>query len=808
MCLNPGDIVNGRYETIQKLGHGGFGITYTAYDTWRSSLVVVLKQISIATTDFNNESARDSSYIAKLEAEAKVLQDLKHLYIPKFFESFEADNYYYIVQEYIEGHDLSQEILPGEPISESEAISILKEILNILQFVHQNNIIHRDIKPANIVRCYSDGKLFLIDFGAVKEVATEHTNTSGVTLTKIIQSKGYTPAEQLSGHPRQNSDIYALGMMIMQAVTGFSINAICNSETAPIRDSRCNYVWQEYAPQISPKLKKIIDKTIEYCFSKRYQTASEVLLIIDSGSKVLWWERIKKWTSEIFTQWRKLIRFLVLAIVACSLIIILYRNNPFYSHNPCGKTENNISCGEEVLDPLSKGSIRFRAAQEYDQKQYQEASADYQLSWQKERRDAETLIYLNNSLLEASDLNYYTIAVAVPLSSDEEISIQNSKLAQNFLRGVAQAQTEVNLGLSNKNALFKLLPGQEILEPRSIKNNSNRGLRVVIVDDGNNLEQAHKTAETLVKMSKVLGVVGNYASEMTLATVDTYEKNNLAQVSFGTTTNRLSTNYRRNFFRVVYTNNEEAETVVKYIQSINTPEKKVVGFYNPNSPYSNYFWIEIKDRLKQVGIPVYKAFNIADDHFNTQLALKEVSEQNVNIYVLLPDGQVTNALSNAIEVIESDEGKNYIIGGNSIVIPEVAQLDVPQAINVAASVFWHPFAPQNPQFLTSSRQLWEANIDKGTAVAYDAAIALIEAIKLQVKPSRKGTIAELANSEFLIEEGATGSIKFNTPKNGDRRDFNPTLVRLFKCQDTNYFVPLALDSIQAKKIACQTEESS
>ena len=315
------------------------------------------------------------------------------------------------------------------------------------------------------------------------------------------------------------------------------------------------------------------------------------------------------------------------------------------------------------------------------------------------------------------------------------------------------AQTEINLSLSVQNAIFRLLPGQETLDSRKLATNSTKGLKVIIVDDGNNIEQAQATAKIIAKMHKVLGVVGNYASEMTLATVDIYEKSNLAQVTFGTTTKRLSTNYPRNFFRVVYTNKEEAETVVKYIQSLDVKPKKVAGFYNPNSPYSNYFWIEIKDLLKQESIPVYKAFNLADDNFSTELALKETSDRNVNVFILLPDGQVTNSLSNAIEVIEFDAGKNFIIGGNTIVIPEVTQLDSSQTINLAAAVFWHPLSAQNPQFLQQSQQLWSANIDKGTAVAYDAAISLIEAIKLQAKPSRKGTIAELADSEFLIESG-------------------------------------------------------
>ena len=331
MPLNPGDIVNERYQVIQELGRGGFGITYTAYDTLRSPSIVVLKQITITAADNNNESERDNDYITRLEAEARVLRELEHSCIPNFFDSFIEDNCYYIVQEYIEGHDLSREILPGEPISELEALTILRNILEILQFVHSKNIIHRDIKPANIIRRHSDGKLFLIDFGAVKEIATEHTNASGITLTRIIHSRGYTPAEQLSGQPRENSDIYALGMMMMQAVTGFSIDVINNPDTVLLRDSRCNnYIWQEYAPQISSRLKEIISKMINYSFCNRYQTADEVLLAINSPVKVPLWEKIKQFLNNIFTQWQKLIKFMALAVAACCLLILL-KNNPFFN---------------------------------------------------------------------------------------------------------------------------------------------------------------------------------------------------------------------------------------------------------------------------------------------------------------------------------------------------------------------------------------------------------------------------------------------------------------------------------------------
>ena len=117
-----------------------------------------------------NELQRDPEYIKRLEREANILRDLEHSYIPKFLNSFYKHDCYYIVQEYIQGFNLSHEICPGEPIEEQQAVDILQEILNILQFVHQRNIIHRDIKPANIIRRHSDNKLVLIDFGAVTEL--------------------------------------------------------------------------------------------------------------------------------------------------------------------------------------------------------------------------------------------------------------------------------------------------------------------------------------------------------------------------------------------------------------------------------------------------------------------------------------------------------------------------------------------------------------------------------------------------------------------------------------------------------------
>ena len=826
MYLNPGDIVNGRYKVISKLGKGGFGTTYSAYDNQQSPpLIVVLKQIRIIQSE-NNEAERDNDYIRRLRLEADTLRNLQHPCIPKFFDSFEEDKYYYIVQEYIEGDELSKEILPGEPIGEEEAESILREILEILQFVHENNIIHRDVKPANIIRRKINGKLYLIDFGAVKEIATEHTNAAGNPLTKAIISMGYTPPEQLAGQPKLNSDIYALGITIMQAITGFTIRAIDSRFNIPTRDNQGNYIWEDYAPQISPRFKAIISRMIPYsfCDRDRYQSVAEILQDLNRESPPPDDHPPAPLSKSFYTRYRKRIKFAIIAIVTCFALIIfsiqsittisqsfLKLSNAFGTNNKtCSlELEDNISCGEEILDPLSKGAIRRWAAEQHQQKKYTEATKYFQKSWQKERRDAETLIYLNNSLLDANKIDHYTIAVAVPLSFNK--IIKSSETAQDFLRGVAQVQTEVNLNLSKINPEIKnQLSPYNFLTYRSISQTKNKGLKVIIVDDANNKEQAKQVAQKIANRKGVLGIIGHYTSRMTLNTVDIYQQKQLAQISYGTTTKELTENPKNNFFRVVYTNEEEADALLKYIEQNDLAAKRIAIFYNPNSEYSNRFKIELETKIENLGNPnikIINAFDLADEnYFSASSALKQIVDDGVNICLLLPDGQVSNSLAKAIDVLKLDNGERLILGANVLINSKVNQIETTRPLNLIVTTFWHSTADLASTFNQQTQQLWGNRVNGGTAMAYDATLAMLEAIKRQDKPTRPGTIQQLSDGNFSVVKTATGEINFNTPKNGDRLNFYPTLVRLHKCQDgNNHFVTLSLDDTEASDLVCQSE---
>jgi CHASE2 domain-containing sensor protein/tRNA A-37 threonylcarbamoyl transferase component Bud32 len=267
IALN-GKILASRYKIIKVLGAGGFSETYIAEDIQRpGNPQCVVKQLKPATTK------KESLTLARrlFSAEAKTLEKLgTHPQIPQLLAYFEEDEEFYLVQEYILGHPLNQELFSGKCITESATIVLLKELLQILRFVHENGVIHRDIKPNNIIRRQLDWKLVLIDFGAVKEVSTQITESLESTAFTIgIGTKGYAPSEQCFGRPKYNSDIYAIGMIGIKALTGISPHELA-------RDTDGEVQWTDKAIVSQPFI-EIINKMVLDDYKQRYQSILEVL---------------------------------------------------------------------------------------------------------------------------------------------------------------------------------------------------------------------------------------------------------------------------------------------------------------------------------------------------------------------------------------------------------------------------------------------------------------------------------------------------------------------------------------------------
>ena len=269
-------ILRGHYKIISHLGGGGFGQTYLAEDidlpTHPTCVVKQLKPVS--NEPFVLETAK-----RLFDKEAEMLYSLgSHDRIPRLLAHFQEGEEFYLVQEFADGNDLTQEIGNGKRSPESVAIAIIKEVLEILVYVHDRNVVHRDIKPANLIRRNRDRKIVLIDFGAVKEIGSLAVDPQGNTnLTIAIGSPGYMPIEQLNGKPRFSSDIYAVGMMAIQAITGAEPRLFDeHPETAEL-------VWRDRIQgNYSPQFLDILDKMVRYDFRQRYQTSSEVLDAIAS----------------------------------------------------------------------------------------------------------------------------------------------------------------------------------------------------------------------------------------------------------------------------------------------------------------------------------------------------------------------------------------------------------------------------------------------------------------------------------------------------------------------------------------------
>ncbi|MEH1803845.1 tetratricopeptide repeat protein [Nostoc sp.] len=264
-----GNTLVGRYQIISNLGGGGFGETFVACDTQLpgSPLCVVKKLKPQASDPVTLETAR-----RLFDTEAQVLYKLgTHDRIPQLLAYFEENAEFYLVQELIEGHDLSKELTPGKILSQEEVISLLQELLAILEFVHQQNVIHRDVNPHNILRRQPDGKLILIDFGAVKQIATQVITPQGQTLATVaIGTPGYIPGEQAHGTPKLSSDIYAAGIIAIQALTGLSPEEI-------VKDADTNeIIWHDKAT-VTPEFAQFLDRMVCYDFRQRYPSATVAL---------------------------------------------------------------------------------------------------------------------------------------------------------------------------------------------------------------------------------------------------------------------------------------------------------------------------------------------------------------------------------------------------------------------------------------------------------------------------------------------------------------------------------------------------
>ncbi|WP_086756677.1 serine/threonine-protein kinase [Nostoc sp. 106C] len=309
-------ILRNRFQIVKLLARGGSGDTYLAID-----LDLPGQPYCVVKHFYPKHPHPAVAPIAKnlFDREAEGLYQLgnNHNQIPTLFAHFHEDGDFYLVQEFVDGYDLTQEIVPGRPLSEEAVFNLLKDILEVLVFVHQHKIIHRDIKPQNLMRRHSDQKIVVIDFGSIKKVGIR-----GATVTIAVGTPGYMPSEQAKGKPKISSDIYAVGMVGIQALTGLMPEQL---EEDP---DTGEVIWRDKV-QVSDRLADVLDKMVHERHSQRYQSAAEALqALIPDMALPQYFESVDKDENaddQALLLYRKFILLLGmgLGIITSVLILIL-----------------------------------------------------------------------------------------------------------------------------------------------------------------------------------------------------------------------------------------------------------------------------------------------------------------------------------------------------------------------------------------------------------------------------------------------------------------------------------------------------
>jgi serine/threonine protein kinase len=267
--FQPGDLINDRYQVERLLGSGGFAYTYLVRDRQANDAPRAVKQFLPALVrDDHRSKAREL-----FDREIDTLQKLDHPQVPRFHDSFEWDEGFFLVQEFVDGKTYSELIEENlrlqKTFTEAEVKQWLQDLLPLLHDLHGRRIYHRDIKPANIIRPHDGSKPVLIDFGAVKWQMTTML-ASGGAASSIIGTQGYAAPEQLlRGTADARTDLYSLGMTALVMLTGREPQDLVNGDG--------EVQWDALALPTSAEFATLLNRLVQMRPSDRYDSAKAVL---------------------------------------------------------------------------------------------------------------------------------------------------------------------------------------------------------------------------------------------------------------------------------------------------------------------------------------------------------------------------------------------------------------------------------------------------------------------------------------------------------------------------------------------------
>lgn len=800
-------ILDGRYLPIKLLGQGGFGAAYLASDRRTpANHACVVKQFQ-PPTDLSPQQLDIALNLFDREAEVLERLGAQHPQIPRLLAFFplrvnnvltgDTDQFFYLVQEYIQGKTLEELVTEQGQFSEAETLEVMRSILGILHFVHENGAIHRDVKPSNIMR-HDNGQYFLLDFGTVKQVAQGSAASATMGSSTGVFSAGFAPPEQMAGRAvYPSTDLYSLGVTALVLLTG-KLNPI------EVFDAYTNrWQWQPFVT-VSPELAGILERLLEPSPNVRYKSAAEVLNVLDPGQGVPPAAvapsspinpypsqatgvpivpvnsgsisapmtapsssnsgAVSAQTPEPISQ-GQLGKGLSISKIALGILValgllggVLWLSSQFM--------ENKGSSGQmEVLDPdtqperLSVGDVLLIAEDGTPEKEeaiiaiankdYDKAIQALEASLENRRNDPEAVVYLNNARI--GNEKSYTIAISVPYSAEDE-GTQNA--AKELLRGVAQAQKEVN-----ESGGINGVP-----------------LRVAIVTETNEAASTEKVAKLLVNDPDILGVIGHFGSGASQAAAKVYEQEGLVMISPTSTSTALSL-AGQYIFRTVPSDNFTGKALARYmVESLK--KQKAAVFFNGDSGYSRSLRDVFTESLFSNGGEVVGEVDLNSPSFKAEEAYQQAQQRGAKVIALLPNSAT---LGQTFEIIKENRGRLSMLGGDSPYRSTTLQKGGIEAKGMVLAVPWHIAADPTANFPKMARRLWGGDVSWRTAMAYDASQVLIQA--LNQAQDRSGIQAAMVSPEFSAE-GASGAVRFL--RSGDRNQ-RTQLVKVVPSQPGGEF---------------------
>jgi eukaryotic-like serine/threonine-protein kinase len=730
-----GQLLGSRYRVIEILGSGGFGRTYIAEDTQRPRHPqCVLKHLS-----FNSPNANLLMQARRMfHQEAETLEQLgQHDQIPRLLAYFEENAEFYLVQELITGHALSDE-LKLKKLSEAEVTALLQDVLGILDFIHDKGVIHRDIKPENLIRRSADQKLVLIDFGAVKTIDLIATvpQESGAesNFSMPVYTSGYAASEQCLGKPRFTSDLYSLGMIGIQALTSIHPSRLPND---PLTGE---LTWQDLIAVEAP-LNTVLTRLTQFHFNQRYASARLALAALSAaptgrietgmpaeppvpqGVPSTRLQGGSRWPVKPALAGAGLLTGLAAWGISSRL--------PLFSKLPATTTNQQISLGERVL--LQPTIARKQTAVEQLAKgDYKAAVKQLELVRQSHPADPETLIYLNNARIGSG--NAYGIAAVVPLGT-------TPKSAEEVLRGVAQAQQQINAAGGIQGV----------------------PLKVTIADDQNNPEVAQQIATGLVADPQILGVVGHGNSDTTLAAAELYKGGELVAIAPLSSATAI-TGFSPYLFRTMPSDRVSAKHLAEYL--IKTLKKRRVAvFFNSANAYSKSLKSELKDALYYGGQgEIVAEVDLNKPDFDAADSIALVQRQKAEVIMLASNGEWSDR---AITIANVNRNRLPLLAGDALFSNKTLRVGGPGVVGMVLAVPAQQVSLEQSPFQRQATALWQGPVTWRSALAFDATQALVAALGQASgqPPSRKGVRGALADPKFQVA-GSTQLVRFSDA--GDR----------------------------------------